>query len=59
MKTTTFILIIYFLPLFGFSQSSVEFTIGVGGTFVDIESVLNKMKYPVLLPQTGEQLIGE
>ena len=46
MKKTILISIIYLLPLIGFSQNSVEFTIGVGGTIVDIESIVEQDEAP-------------
>jgi len=42
MKKGILISIIYLIPLIGFSQNSVEFTFGAGGTVVDIESIVDE-----------------
>lgn len=42
MKKNLFISMIFLLPLVGFSQKSVEFTVGAGATVIDIESLVEK-----------------
>lgn len=42
MKKKLFISMFILLPLVGFSQNSVEFTLGAGNTIVDVESLVEK-----------------
>ncbi len=42
MKKYLFFLIIFLLPLLSFPQKSVEFTVGVGVTIIDIENLVEK-----------------
>lgn len=42
MKRDLLISVFILLPLVGFSQNSIEFTLGVGGTVIDIESLVEQ-----------------
>ncbi|MDH5476156.1 MAG: hypothetical protein OEX22_10730 [Cyclobacteriaceae bacterium] len=42
MKKIKFIILFFLLPFMGVSQSSVEFSIGVGATAIDIENLVEK-----------------
>ena len=42
MKKIKFILFIFLLPITGISQTSVEFSLGLGGTAIDIESLVEE-----------------
>ncbi|MDH5368041.1 MAG: hypothetical protein OEW67_13735 [Cyclobacteriaceae bacterium] len=42
MKNIKFIVLIFLHPLVGVSQNSVEFSVGIGATVIDIESLVEK-----------------